>query len=101
MKDPVVTPEQRRAIWRQMRVPTYAFIALLVGLAGIVGIGAWIPSHWGSIVEFALMVAMVLTILLFSMEVSDEPPLLRFFSALGFVWLGTLFAMTMVDYLTR
>ena len=101
MKHEPLTTDQRRDIWRQMRVPTYAFIALMVGLAGIVLIGALAPSHWGSIIEFTLMVAMVLTVMLFSMETTEETPLLRFFSALGFVWLGALFAMVMVDYLTR
>lgn len=96
-----ITPEQRQAIWKQMRVPTYAFAALLAGLAGIVLIGTLAPSHWGSILEFALTVAMVLTIILFSMEIVEEDGLMRFFSALGFVWLGALFTMTMVDYLTR
>ena len=44
---------------------------------------------------------MVLTVLLFTMEVRDEASLLRFFSGIGFVWVATLFMMTMLDYLTR
>lgn len=96
-----LTIEQRRAIWRRMRVPTFAFAALLVGWAGIVLLGALAPSHVGSIIELVLTVGMVLTVLLFSMEVTDETPLLRFFSALGFVWVAALFTMTLVDYLTR
>ena len=94
-------PGQRRAIWRQMRVPTFAFVGLLAGLAGIVLTGAVGQSHLGSIIEFVLMVGMVLTVLLFSMEVTEETPLLRFFAALGFAWVAALFTMTLVDYLTR
>ena len=96
-----VTDEQRRTLRRRMRVPTLAFAALLTGLAGIVLIGALGQSHLGSIFEFAIMVCMVLTVLLFSMEVTEEPPLLRFFAALGFVWVAALFTMTLIDYLTR
>ena len=96
-----LTPEQRRAIRRRMRVPIFAFVVLLAGLAAIVTIGALGASHAGSIAEFVIMVGMVLTVLLFSMEVTEETPLLRFFAALGFAWVGALFTMTLVDYLTR
>ena len=44
---------------------------------------------------------MVLTVLLFSMEVLEEAPLLRFFSAYGFAWLAVMIVLTMTDYLTR
>lgn len=101
MSGEAVTPDQRRAIRQRMRVPAFAFVALLAGWAGIVLLGALAPSHVGSIIELVLMVGMVLTVLLFSMEVTDETPLLRFFSALGFVWVAALFTMTLVDYLTR
>ena len=44
---------------------------------------------------------MIAMTLIFSMEAIHDPPLIRFFSALGFCWVGILFTMTMVDYLTR
>ncbi len=44
---------------------------------------------------------MVVTILLFSMEVRHEPPLVKLFAGIGFFWVGILFTMTLVDYLSR
>jgi cytochrome c oxidase subunit 4 len=96
-----LTPEQRRAIWSQMRVPTYAFPVLMLCLSGIVLLGALAPSHISSILELALLAVMVLTVLLFSMEIREEPPLLRFFSAFGFAWVAVMFVLLMVDYLAR
>ncbi len=101
MKRDTLTPEQRREIRRQMRVPVFAWGALLSCLAGVILLGALAPSRTSAIIEFALLVVMVLTVLLFTMEVRDETSLLRFFSGLGFVWVATLFTMTMLDYLTR
>ncbi len=101
MKHPTLTAEQRLALWRQMRVPTFAFAALLLFLGGIVLLGSVAPSRISSAVEFALLICMVLTVLLFNMEVRDETPLLRFFSAFGFVWVAVLFTMLMLDYFTR
>ncbi len=101
MKHDVLTPEQRREIRRQMRVPFFAFMVLLSCLAGVILLGALAPSRTSAIIELALLVVMVLTVLLFTMEVRDEASLLRFFSGLGFIWVGTLFMMTMLDYLTR
>jgi cytochrome c oxidase subunit 4 len=44
---------------------------------------------------------MVLTVLLVSMEMIEEPPLVRVFSALGFFWVMIMFGMTLTDYLYR
>ena len=44
---------------------------------------------------------LVLTVLLVSMEVLQEPPLMRLFAALGFFWVAIMFSMTLVDYLSR
>ena len=44
---------------------------------------------------------MILTVLLFSMEVREEASLLKFYAGLGFCWLTVLLFMTMVDYITR
>ena len=96
-----LTDAQRRDLWREMRVPTFAFAALLLFLGGIVLLGSLAPSRISSGLEFALLVCMALTVLLFSMEVRDEKPLTRFFSAFGFIWVGVLVSLLMVDYLTR
>jgi cytochrome c oxidase subunit IV len=101
MKHEPFTPEQRREIWKEMRVPVFAFIGLMLCLGGIVLLGGLFPSHIGSMIELALLAAMVLTVLLFSMEVLEEAPLLRFFSAYGFAWLAVMIVLTMTDYLTR
>ncbi len=35
------------------------------------------------------------------MEVRHEPPLVKLFAGIGFFWVGILFTMTLVDYLSR
>ena len=96
-----MTADERRKIWKAMRVPVFACAALLVCLAAIVGLGWFSPGRTTSFVVAGLTLCMILTMLLFSMEVRDEAPLLRFYALLGFCWLGVLMLMTMVDYVTR
>lgn len=86
---------------RHMRVAVAAFAALLAGLAAIVALGVVAPSPASSAIMLALLAAMVATVLLFSMEVPQEPPLTRFFSVLGFAWVAILVGMTLLDYFTR
>ena len=93
--------EDQREIWRHMRVPVFAFAALLCFLAGIILLGALVPSSVASYLEAGLTLCMMVTVLLFTMEVREERPLLRFFSLLGFAWVLVLFGMTMLDYVTR
>ena len=40
-------------------------------------------------------------VLLTSMELGHESPVVRLFAGLSFFWLAILFGMTMQDYLTR
>lgn len=98
---PGVPEAEREAIWLAMRVPVFAFLALLVFLAGIVLLGALVPGRTASFLEAGLTLCMVGTVLLFTMEVRHEAPLLRFYSVLGFMWLAILVGMTMVDFVTR
>ena len=91
----------RRVLVEHMRKPLRVFVALMVMLGAIVLLGALVPSHLASLVELAFTVGMVLTVLLFSMDVAEEPPLLRFFSFLGFCWMAILFGLIATDYLTR
>ncbi|WP_246725197.1 oxidase [Beijerinckia sp. L45] len=96
-----MTPAEKRELWRHMREPAITFAVLLAFLAINVTIG-WLqpfPAVWA--VEGAIMVLMIATVLLFSMEVIEEPALIKFFSILGFVWVAILFGMTMIDYVTR
>ncbi len=96
-----LTPSQKADLARRMRVPLLSAGALLALLALNVALGAVMPFASVWIVEMAVALAMIVVVLLFSMEVLHEPPLMRLFSVLGFCWVGILFAMTMVDYLTR
>jgi len=95
------TALSRQEIIRHMRVPIFAFVGLMLMLVFIVALGAMVPSRAASFIEFGTLICMVLTVLLFSMELPREPPLMRLFAGLGFVWLLVLFSVTMLDYLTR
>ncbi|MEH3145124.1 MAG: oxidase [Methylobacterium frigidaeris] len=93
--------DDRRLLWQRMRAPVLASAALL-GLLGVnVLLGATRPFAGVWLVEIAVATAMVLVVLLVSMEVRHEPPLVRLFAGIGFFWVAILFAMTLVDYLTR
>ena len=94
-------PAARRALWQRMRVPAFAFIALMLFLAAIVLLGALAPSRTASFIEIGLVLCMITTVLLFSMEVRLETPLMRFFALLGFAWVGILFGMILLDYRSR
>lgn len=96
-----MTDAEKQDFRRRMRVPTFAFAAALLLLGVNVLLGAWIPFGAVWILELLVAVAMIVVVMLFSMEVLDEPPLIRLFSVLGFCWVGILFAMTLVDYTTR
>ena len=96
-----MTREDRRTVWRRMRAPVLSFVALMALLAVNVVLGATLPFRAAWMVEAFVLVCMVVTVLLVSMEVWHEPPLVRVFSALGFFWVLILFGMTLVDYLTR
>ena len=93
--------EQRREIWTHLRVPAFAAGSLLCFLAAIVLFGTLVPSRTASFIEAGLTICMMITVLLFSMEVREQPPLMRFYASLGFCWLAILVAMTMVDYWSR
>jgi cytochrome c oxidase subunit 4 len=44
---------------------------------------------------------MVAIVLLVSMDLLDETPLIRLFSSIGFFWMLIMFGMTLTDYLYR
>ncbi len=96
-----MTPEERRLLWRHMRTPAISFVALLSLLAVNVALGATLPFHNVWMVEAAVALCMVLVVLLVSMEVWRDTPLIRLFSMLGFFWVLMLFTMTLTDYLGR
>ena len=96
-----LTPEERRVLWTRMRVPAFSGVALLLMLCGIVALGLLLPGGPTSWAIAGITAAMAATVLLFSMEVRLEPPLMRFFAGLGFAWVGILFGMILLDYLSR
>lgn len=96
-----MTDAEKQDFRRRMRVPTFAFAALLLLLGVNVLLGAWMPFGAVWLLELLVALAMIVVVMLFSMEVLHEPPLIRLFSVLGFCWVGILFAMTLIDYTTR
>ena len=95
------TDEQKRLIWTRMRVPVFTFAALMVFLAINLAVGWLHPIENAWIVEAPIMALMIVIVLLFSMEVIHDPPLVRFFSVRGFCWVAILFTMTLIAYSTR
>jgi len=84
-----------------MRLPTISFAALLGLLAINVTLGATTPFRWAWMIEAGVTLCMVLVVLLVSMEVWRDTPLIRVFSMLGFFWVLIMFSMTLTDYLGR
>ena len=96
-----MTPAEQGELRRRMRAPVLTFAVLMAALAVNVTLGALMPFDGVWVVELGVALAMVVVVLLFSMEVVHEPPLLRMFAVMGFCWLAILFAMTLIDYGTR
>ncbi len=84
-----------------MRGPVIVFIVLMALLAVNVTLGAFQPQGRLWPLELSIVAIMVSVTILFSMEAVHQVPLIRLFSMLGFVWVGILFGMTMLDYLAR
>jgi len=96
-----VTQEERRLLWRHMRTPAISFVSLMALLAINVALGATLPFRHVWMLEAAVTLCMVLVVLLVSMEVWRDTPLIRVFSLLGFFWVLIMFTMTLTDYLGR
>ena len=84
-----------------MRGPVIITGVLLCLLAVEVLLAMTTPFAACGYVELGIAAVMVMTVLTFSMELTQAPPLVRLFSILGFFWLSILFGIMMVDYLTR
>ncbi len=87
--------------WQHMRTPARSFVMLLCLLGITVLCGATLPVHWIWMIEALSTLCMVVIVLVISMEVTHEPPLIRLFAVVGFFWVCILFGMTLVDYLFR
>lgn len=103
MRNPIhdLSSEDRALLRRHMRKPVLTFLALLALLAVNVALGATVPFAYTWALEMAVVSVMVALILLVSMEVRTEPPLVKLFSVLGFFWVAILVGMTLTDYLAR
>ncbi len=103
MHNPIkaLAPADRALLRRHMRKPVLTFLALLALLAVNVALGATVPFAYTWALELAVVTVMVALILLVSMEVLKEPPLVKLFSVLGFFWVAILVGMTLTDYLAR
>jgi len=96
-----LTADDRRLLWSKMRTPTVVLVVLLLLLGTNVLLGAWVPFRQTWIIEAAVTLVMVGTVLIVSMELGSEPPIIRFFAVIGFFWVAILFGMTLLDYFTR
>ncbi|KQQ42370.1 oxidase [Methylobacterium sp. Leaf125] len=94
-------PADRALLRRRLRTPVRTFLALLALLAMNVALGATRPFEQVWLVELAVVAVMAAIIILVSMEVRHEPPLVRLFAGVGFFWVAILFGMTLTDYLAR
>ncbi len=101
MRNQDLTPVERDRLKQRMRVPVICFVALLALLSINILLATLVtlPHLW--VIEALVLVTMVAIVLLYSMEVLHEPPLIRLFSVVGFCWVAILFAMTLIDYKTR
>jgi len=101
MNGKLLTDEQRHEFLKRMDLPVRCFVGLLLLLATNVMFGAWRPFAGVWFLEILVLLAMIVIVLLLSMEIVKEPPLIRLYSVLGFCWVAILFGMTLIDYLTR
>ena len=83
---------------REPIVTTVVLLALL-GVSVLLATTRIVPG--AGYIEMGIAGVMVTIVLLFSMEIRREAPLVRLFSVLGFFWVAILFGLTMLDYLTR
>ncbi|MGU3537177.1 oxidase [Methylobacterium sp. A54F] len=96
-----LSAEDRALLRQRLRTPFMTFAALLALLGVNVALGATLPFANVWIVELLVVTVMVAIILLVSMEVRHEPPLVRLFAVLGFFWVAIMIGMTLTDYLAR
>ncbi|RZK97636.1 MAG: oxidase [Methylobacterium sp.] len=103
MRSPLATlSDADRALLKdRLRKPVLTFLALMGLLAVNVTLGATLPFEHVWALELVVVAAMALVVLLVSMEVLHEPPLVKLFSGLGFFWVAIMVGMTLTDYLGR
>ncbi len=101
MARPALSDADKRVLRERLRTPLITLVLLLLLLSVNVVLGATLPFRQVWMIEAAVALAMVATVLWASMELPQEPPIIRFFALVGFFWVSIMFTMTLVDYLTR
>ena len=103
MRNPIATlsADERALLKAHLRKPILTFLALMALLAVNVTLGATLPFAQVWALELVVVAGMALVVLLVSMEVLHEPPLVKLFSGLGFFWVAIMVGMTLTDYLGR
>jgi cytochrome c oxidase subunit 4 len=89
------------ALRSRIRMPLVVLVASLLLLGVNVLLGALAPHGQIWILEVFIAMTMVAIVILFSMELLEQPGITRIFAALGFFWVAILFTLTIVDYATR
>ncbi len=89
------------ALRSRARMPLVVLVASLLLLGVNVLLGALAPRGDVWILEVLIAMTMVAIVILFSMELLDQPGITRIFGALGFFWVMILLTLTIVDYATR
>lgn len=93
-KDPSahITP-----VWHYLLVlATLLLLLLASALSALIKLG-----YWNSIINLAISCLKTLLVMLFFMHETEARRLTRTASALGFVWLTILVALTLADFLSR
>ena len=67
-------------LWAALRTPILTMLALLLMLGLIVLLGVWRPIQAAWMIEAAVTVVMIGTVIVVSMELFEEPPIIRFFA---------------------
>ncbi len=87
-------------VLQRLKIPAIVLAISLVLLGINVLLGLFVDDNiW--YVELLITACLVVLVILFSMEIYKEPPIVRLFAALGFIWVAILFGMMMIDYATR
>ena len=96
-----MTNEDSALLRSKLRTPARTLATLLLLLGLDVLMGQWLPFRRAWMIEAAATTLMVGVVLIVSMELGSEPPIIRFFAVIGFFWVAILFAMTLIDYFSR
>lgn len=93
--------EDRHELIERLRTPFIVFVVslFLLGINGMLGV--FFPHGHVWVAEVLIAGTMAAIVLIFSMELTSEPGIIRLFAGLGFFWVTLLVSLTMIDYLTR